>query len=55
MAGGAIKPSIDRWHSRLGHPAMPIVQRVIREFDLPCLVKEEYDSVCNACQQVKSH
>jgi hypothetical protein len=55
MAGGAIKPSIDRWHNRLRHPAMPIVQRVIREFDLPCLVKEEYDSVCNACQQVKSH
>jgi hypothetical protein len=41
MAGGAIRLSIDRWHSRLGHPAMPTVQRVIREFDLPCLVKEE--------------
>jgi hypothetical protein len=55
MAGGAIKPSIDRWHSHLGHPAIPIVQRVIRKFDLPCLVQEEKDSVYNACQQTKIH
>jgi hypothetical protein len=26
LACGAIKPSIERWHSRLGHPAVPIVQ-----------------------------
>jgi hypothetical protein len=55
MGGGAIKSSIDRWYSRLGHPAIPIVQRVIRKFDLPCLVQEEKDLVCNACHQVKSH
>jgi hypothetical protein len=55
MAGGAIKLSIDMWHSRLGHPTITIVQRVIRNFDLPCLVQEEKDSVCSACQQAKSH
>jgi hypothetical protein len=55
MADGAIKPSIERWHSHLDHPAIPIVQRVIRKFDLPCLAQEENDSVCNACQQAKSH
>jgi hypothetical protein len=29
VACGAIKPSIKRWHNHLGHPAIPIVQRVI--------------------------
>jgi hypothetical protein len=36
LACGVVKPSIDRWHSHLGHPAIPIVQRVIRNFN--CLV-----------------
>jgi hypothetical protein len=55
MVGGAIKLSIDRWHSCLGHPTIPIVQRIIRKFDLLCLVQEEKDLVCNTCQQAKSH
>jgi hypothetical protein len=55
IACGVIKPSLDRWHSRLGHPSIPLVQRVIRAFDLPCLDQEIKDFVCDACQQAKSH
>jgi hypothetical protein len=55
LACGVIKPSIDRWHSRLGQPATSIVQRVIKEFNLPCLVSKQTDSVCNACKQAKSY
>jgi hypothetical protein len=50
-----VKPSLDRWHSRLGHASIPIVQRVIRDSNLPCLAQEIKDSVCNACQQGKRH
>jgi hypothetical protein len=38
---GVNKSSIERWHSRLGHPTLPIIQRVIRKFNLPCLAHEE--------------
>ncbi|WVZ77133.1 hypothetical protein U9M48_025033 [Paspalum notatum var. saurae] len=54
-AFGVSKPSIDKWHSRLGHPAIPIVQRVVRNFNLPCLDETNNKSVCDACQQAKSH
>jgi hypothetical protein len=55
MACRVVKPSLDRWHNRLGHSSIPIVQRVIKESNLPCLAQEIKDSVCNACQQAKSH
>jgi hypothetical protein len=55
LACGVIKPSFDRWHSRLGHPSIPIVRRIIQDFNLPCLAFEINDSVCGACQQAKRH
>jgi histone deacetylase 1/2 len=51
----AVKASTTRWHSRLGHPAFPIVQRVISENKLPCAREVHQHSICNACQQAKSH
>ena len=36
QAYGATRPSIEKWHSRLGHPSVPIVEKVIRCFNLPC-------------------
>jgi hypothetical protein len=36
---GVNKPSFDKWHSRLGHPAAPIVQKIISSFNLPCHVE----------------
>jgi histone deacetylase 1/2 len=54
-AHSAIKPSTARWHSRLGHPAFSIVNRVISENNLPCAREYRHDMVCDACQQAKSH
>jgi hypothetical protein len=39
----------------LGHPAAPIVQKIISSFNLPCHVESIKESVCDACQQAKSH
>jgi hypothetical protein len=55
FACGAMKPSIGRWHSRLGHPAIPIVKRVIRDFALSCLAQHDSNSLGDACQQAKRH
>jgi hypothetical protein len=55
IACGVIKPFHDRWHNRLGHPSIAMVQRVIGESNLPCLAQEVKDSVCNTCQQAKIH
>jgi hypothetical protein len=52
---GAFKPSLERWHSRLGHPSFPIIKRVVSSFGLPCSSKSKRDSVCYACQRAKSH
>ena len=52
---GAIKPTISRWHSRLGHPSLAIVQKVVSNNNLPCLVDVNESGVCNVCQQAKSH
>jgi histone deacetylase 1/2 len=54
QAFGVNKPSLDRWHSRLGHPAMPIVERVIKNFNLPFSHESIKHSICDACQRAKS-
>jgi hypothetical protein len=48
------KPSLIRWHDRLGHHSFQIVERVIREFSLP-FQESNKDFVYGPCQQVKSH
>jgi hypothetical protein len=52
---GAIKPSLSRWHDRLGHATRPIVERVVTEFNLPCSFESNKESMCGPCQQGKSH
>jgi hypothetical protein len=32
---GVNKSSLTRWRDHLGHPAFQVVQKVLREFDLP--------------------
>ena len=43
------------WHSRLGHPSSTIVSRVVTDNNLPCASESNNISVCDACQQAKSH
>jgi hypothetical protein len=54
-AHSAVTPSVERWHTRLGHLARPIVDRVISKNNLPCVKEACRDMVCDACQQAKSH
>ena len=55
LACAAAKPSSTIWHSRLGHPSFSIVHQVISKNNLPCASESNRVSVCDACQQGKSH
>jgi hypothetical protein len=52
----AIKLSVDRWHSSLGHPSHDIVCHIVSKNKLPCA---QFDSscelVCDACACAKAH
>lgn len=52
---GAVKPSMSRWHNRLGHPSSFIVRQVVSKNKLPCLGPSTDESVCDACQKAKAH
>jgi hypothetical protein len=52
---GVIKPSFERWHNHLGHRSFSIVQRAVKDSDLPYLAQEIKDSMCDACQRAKNH
>jgi hypothetical protein len=49
------KPSTSRWHSRLGHLSFSIVNRVLRDNNLPCHSMKDVESVCDSCQRAKNH
>jgi hypothetical protein len=55
LALGVNKPSLARWHDRLGHPAFQVVERVLRDYNLPHQVESNKEYVCGPCQQAKSH
>jgi histone deacetylase 1/2 len=56
QALSSVKVSRDMWHRRLGHPASQIVQHVLHSHDLPSFLEpNKVSSVCDACQQGKSH
>jgi len=50
-----VKPSTTVWHHRLGHASTPVVHRVISRYKLPFSSDSNQVSVCDACQQGKSH
>ena len=50
-----VRITSSQWHSRLGHPASPIVSHVLRRHELPLVSSNKETSVCDACQQGKSH
>jgi hypothetical protein len=47
--------SINTWHSHFDHPSFKIVEQVISNNNLLCSSDSIKESVCNACQQDKSH
>jgi hypothetical protein len=50
-----VQVSSSQWHSRLGHPATPIVRHVFHRHELPIESSNKDIVVCDACQQGKSH
>ncbi|WVZ68985.1 hypothetical protein U9M48_017854 [Paspalum notatum var. saurae] len=52
---GAAKVTSTRWHSRLGHPSSSVVRQVLSKNSLPFVSEFNKDTVCDACQQGKSH
>ena len=50
-----VRVSPSQWHSRLGHPATPIVRHILHCHELPSVSSNKDVSVCDACQQGKSH
>jgi hypothetical protein len=51
----ASKPSQAKWHSRLGHPSFRVVMNIISKNKLPFIRDTSLESVCDPCQQAKSH
>jgi hypothetical protein len=52
---GATRSSPDLWHYCPGHLSFEIVKNVVSSNNLPFLVESNKGSVCDACQQAKSH
>ena len=50
-----VKPSLERWHQRLGHPSLKIADQVVNRGNLQLSSHENKDSVCDGCQCAKSH
>jgi hypothetical protein len=55
LVAGMMKPSVELWHSRLGHPSFNTVYYVLKNNELPFVQEASSGSVCDACQKAKSH
>jgi len=44
--------SLNKWHSRLGHPALRVVRRVLSSHQL-LVTSNKATSICSSCQQGK--
>jgi hypothetical protein len=55
QAFSGVRVSSTYWHARLGHPAAPIVRHVLQRHELPVVSNKFAKTICDACQQGKSH
>jgi hypothetical protein len=55
MIAGVMKPLMELWHSRLGHPSYNTIDYVLKNSELPFVERESSESVCDACQKAKSY
>jgi len=51
------RASLDRWHCKLGHPALRVVNHIIRAHQLAVLKNKtnNVSAICPACRMGKSH
>jgi hypothetical protein len=52
---GVFRPSLEQWHSWHGHPPYLVVTQVLNNYHLPMVEASNKQSVCDVCQQAKSH
>jgi hypothetical protein len=50
-----VKVSKEKWHRRLGHPASPIVLRIVQDNNLVVDANVSPSVICHACQLGKAH
>jgi hypothetical protein len=50
--GVSAPPNI--WHSRLGHPSMSILNKLLQQSLLPCNGPSKINKLCDSCQIAKS-
>jgi hypothetical protein len=55
LIAGMMKPSMELWHNRLGHPSFNTVDYVVKNNELPFVQETSSGLVCDACQKAKSH
>jgi hypothetical protein len=55
VAGMMMKPSVELWHNRLGHPSFNTIDYVLKNNEMPFVQEESSGLVCDACQKAKSH
>lgn len=48
------KPTLQEWHSRLGHPSLRILKTIVSQFSLP-FSHSQINSLCRDCSINKSH
>jgi hypothetical protein len=51
----ATRISSEQWHRRLGHPAAPVILRILQENNIAIDFEISPSLICNACQLGKSH
>ncbi|CAL9769295.1 unnamed protein product, partial [Musa acuminata subsp. burmannicoides] len=54
-AYSSVAASIDVWHRRLGHPSLPIQNKLLSRYSLPTLTNNRVVTYCDACLHNKSH
>ena len=54
-AYSSVAASIDVWHRRLGHPSLPIQNKLLSRYSLPTLTNNRVATYCDACLHNKSH
>jgi hypothetical protein len=55
QAFGTFKPTLHQWHSHLGHPSLHVIEQLVKNNSLLYSNESSTKSVCDACQQAKSH
>ncbi|CAA7017240.1 unnamed protein product [Microthlaspi erraticum] len=55
FASPSPKASLPSWHSRLGHPSPPVLNKLVSQFSLPCSTSSKTLSPCSHCLINKSH